>query len=194
MPDILRIDRLGAGGDGVAAGPAGSIHVPYALPGELASADAEGGRARLIVVDEPSPDRIAPFCPYFGRCGGCVAQHVGPDLYASWKRGKVASALAGIGLPDPVEPVVDAHGAGRRRLTFHARRDEEGRFLVGFMEARTHSIVPIARCPIAEPALERAPDAAGRLADLLLTSGKPLDIAVTATEGGLDIEIGRAHV
>lgn len=189
MPDVLRIDRLGAGGDGVATGSHGLVHVPYTLPGERVTAEVEGGRGRLVRVDEPSADRIAPFCPYFGRCGGCVAQHVGPDLYARWKRGKVATALAGTGLPDVVEPLVDAHGTGRRRVTFHAHRDEEGRPLVGFMEARTHRIVAIDHCPVTEPALDDAPNAARRLAAILLGTGKPLDIAVTATEVGLDIDL-----
>ncbi|MEP1515606.1 MAG: TRAM domain-containing protein, partial [Nitratireductor sp.] len=37
MTTRLRIDRLGAQGDGVADTEAGAVYVPFALPGELAT-------------------------------------------------------------------------------------------------------------------------------------------------------------
>jgi 23S rRNA (uracil1939-C5)-methyltransferase len=87
------IDRLGARGEGVARSPAGLIFVPYALAGETIAADVDGSRGTLVEVLTPSPHRIAPFCRYFSRCGGCAVQTLAADSYARWKRDLVASAL-----------------------------------------------------------------------------------------------------
>ena len=60
---------------------------------------------------------------------------------------------------------------------------------VGFAAAATHDIIPIDRCPILDPALDGALDAAWALAEPLISSGKPLDIQITATDNGLDVDI-----
>lgn len=184
-PETVAIARLGARGDGLAAD--GRI-VPGALPGETVGVEPEApGRARLVGVAVPSPERIAPFCPHFGRCGGCAIQHLAPSPYAAWKRGLVVEALSRAGLDAPVAALVDAHGEGRRRITLHLRR-VEGRLRAGFMAARSHALVPIAHCPAAVPALARAPAVAEALA-APLGDRKPVDIQVTATRAGLDVDI-----
>src|SRR5262249_4670230 len=52
-----------------------------------------------------------------------------------------------------------------------------------------HHIVPIDRCPILAPGLDGALAAAWAIAQALKPANKPLDIAVTATDGGLDIDV-----
>src|SRR5690606_33735141 len=103
-----------------------------------------------------------------------------------------ADALAHARLEAPIAPIVDAHGEGRRRATFHARvkRDALGRpaIEVGFMRARAHDIVDIDECPILSPQMARAPRAARAIAVALVGLDKPLDILVTATDTGLDID------
>jgi 23S rRNA (uracil1939-C5)-methyltransferase len=49
--------------------------------------------------------------------------------------------------------------------------------------------VPIDRCPILDPALSGALEAAWALAEPLTKIGKPLDIQLTATRGGLDVDV-----
>jgi 23S rRNA (uracil1939-C5)-methyltransferase len=191
VAERVAIARLGGRGDGIAETANGPIFVPYALPDETVLVERQGARARLVAVETPSPDRVEPFCPYFGRCGGCLAQHMGAAAYASWKRGILDKALRQARLPAPLEPLVDAHGAGRRRVTFHARL-KDGRIRVGYMASGSHDLVEIAVCPIAEPALAEAPRAALALARLLERSGKSLDLQVTATGAGLDIDL-RGH-
>ena len=71
----VRIERLGAQGDGVAQGPDGPLYVPLTLPGELVRVGADE-RAELLAVIAASPDRTAPVCPHFGVCGGCALQHM----------------------------------------------------------------------------------------------------------------------
>jgi 23S rRNA (uracil1939-C5)-methyltransferase len=116
---------------------------------------------------------------------------MGAAAYGAWKRGVLEGALRQARLPASDEPLVDAHGAGRRRVTFHARV-KEGRTRVGYMAPSSHDLVEIAICPIAEPALAEAPRAALAVARVLERSGKPLDLQVTATASGLDIDL-RGH-
>lgn len=184
----LVIERLGHRGEGVARAEEGLVFVPFALPGETVLVEAEGERARLVDILEPSPDRIEPFCPHYGICGGCAVQTLAEPAYARWKRGLAETALRNAGLDWPVEPLVDAHGAGRRRVTFHARY-EKSEARVGFMRARSHDLVEIDACPLLEPGLVGAPAAARALAQALVGRGKPLDISVTLTTGGLDVDI-----
>lgn len=191
LNETLTIDRLGQRGDGVAEMPDGQVFVPFALPGESLRAVRDGERGQIVEILTPSASRIAAICPLFTRCGGCVAQHMGPALYAEWKRQQVVVALSRAGIEAPVEPVLDAHGAGRRRVTFHARREGEG-MRVGFMAARSHDLIQVDACPVLAPGLARAPSVAQHLANRLGGSGKPLDLQITASESGLDVDI-RGH-
>lgn len=190
MSERAVIDRLGAKADGIAETEAGPLYVAYALPGETVRIEREGMRGRLLDVEHPSPDRATPFCPYFGTCGGCLTQHVAEAAYRRWKRGLVVEALRRAGIEAEIAALIDAHGAGRRRLILHARRGQDG-VEVGYMRRGSHALVAITHCPVAEPALEAAPEAARRLAERL-GPAKPLDIQVTATEAGFDVDI-RGH-
>ncbi|MBL1258517.1 class I SAM-dependent RNA methyltransferase [Methylocystis sp. Sn-Cys] len=184
----LYIERLGLRGEGVARDGDARVFVPYALPGETVVAEVEGDHARLIEVIDPSPDRIAPFCPHYAHCGGCAVQALAPAAYAEWKRGLVVTALRNAGLSCEVAPLVDAHGAGRRRVTFHARM-EKGHARVGFMAARSHETVEIEGCPLLVPELAGALPAARAIAQILAARGKPLDLSFTATLDGMDVDL-----
>jgi 23S rRNA (uracil1939-C5)-methyltransferase len=184
----LVIERLGYRGEGVAEGAHGSIFVPYALPGDTILADVLGERGRLLDILVGSPDRIGAICPYFTVCGGCAVQTLAEPAYAAWKRSIVTTALAHAGVTADVAPLVDAHGEGRRRATFHAR--SRGHLTdVGFMEARAHKIVDIDFCPVLAPAMEDALPAAHALAEALGVLDKPLDLIATATLSGLDVDV-----
>jgi 23S rRNA (uracil1939-C5)-methyltransferase len=188
----VTIDRLGRRGEGVAETETGRIYVPYALPGEFVSVDREGDRATLVGLLTPSADRRDAFCRYFTTCGGCVVQTLAWTPYAEWKRNLLVEALSRAGIDALVDPLVDAHGAGRRRATFHARIEDDVRARVGFMQARAHTIVPIEACPILDPRLDGALPAARGVAAALSLAKKPLDIVATATESGLDLDL-RGH-
>ncbi len=93
------------------------------------------------------------------------------------------------GIECEVDALVDAHGAGRRRITVHARRGADGELRVGFAAASSHAIVAIDDCPILDPGLHGALDAARALAEVLKPTSKPLDIQITATDSGLDVDV-----
>ncbi len=188
----LLIDHVGHRGDGVAFVDGKAVYVRFALPGEtIEVADVPGhpDRRRLLAIGTASGERIAPFCPYFGVCGGCAIQHWQAERYRAWKREVVVETLAQAGLACEVAPLIDAHGKGRRRVTLHARMGPHGALKVGFAAANTHDIVAVDGCPILDPALSGALDAARALAGPLIPAGKPLDIQITATDNGLDVDI-----
>jgi 23S rRNA (uracil1939-C5)-methyltransferase len=192
MIERLAIARMGHRGDGIAEAREHAVYVPYALPGETVEVEAVPGhpdRRHLLAVSVASPDRIEPICPHFGTCGGCAVQHWSLASYRAWKRGLVIDALAQAGIEAPVGDLIDAHGEGRRRAVFHARVQGHDILEVGFAAARSHRIVDIDRCPVLAPALDGAIDAAWDLAEIVKQKGKPLDIQVTATETGLDIDL-----
>jgi 23S rRNA (uracil1939-C5)-methyltransferase len=192
MVERLMIARLGSRGDGVADTAAGTIYVPYALPGETAEVGPWPGHAdrrHLIKIDVASPDRIAPVCPHFGICGGCALQHLTTARYRDWKRALVAAALARAGLDAPLDDLIDAHGEGRRRAVFHARVSARDVIEVGFAAQKAHHVVAIDRCPILAPALAGAIEAAWAIAEAFAATHKPLDIQVTATDAGLDVDV-----
>jgi 23S rRNA (uracil1939-C5)-methyltransferase len=192
VAESLFIDHVGHRGDGVGFSDGASLFVPYTLGGETVEVEPVAGhpdRRQLSRVVHASAERIAPFCKYFGACGGCAIQHWQPEAYRAWKRAIVVDTLAHAGIECEVEGLVDAHGVGRRRVTLHARRGDDGVLRTGFAAANSHAIVAIEDCPILDPALRGALDAARALAEALAPAGKPLDIQVTAAGNGLDVDV-----
>jgi 23S rRNA (uracil1939-C5)-methyltransferase len=187
----LVINRLGHRGDGVVDADPEPVFVPDALPGETVEVEAVPGhpdRRKLLRIDTPSAERIAPICPHFGICGGCAVQHWQTERYRAWKRDLVVAALRQAGIDAPVADLIDAHGDGRRRAVFHARGPRDV-LKVGFSAARAHQIIAIDRCPILAKSLDGALKAAWAIAEVLLPARKPLDIQLTATDAGLDVDV-----
>jgi 23S rRNA (uracil1939-C5)-methyltransferase len=185
----LTIARIGHRGDGLADTPGGAVYVPYTLPGETVTVEvaAQPDRRQLLHIETASPDRVTPVSPYFGTCGGCALQHWALPKQQEWKRQRVIEALAAAGIEITVNPIIDAHGKGRRRIVLHARR-QGGTLKVGFAAARSHDIVPIEHCPILAPSMAGSIAAARAIAEAI-DGTKPLDIQVTASDSGLDIDV-----
>lgn len=191
---VLDIASMGARGEGVAAGDDGPIYAPFTLPGERVRAQVLGGRAGAVVVETPSPDRVAPACTVFGRCGGCQLQHWADQPYLEWKRDEVVRALERRRIDHPVDPIVAAWGEGRRRAAFHAQRaGREVQF--GFIERGGARIVPFAACPVLAPALAEKLGDLRTLAAGFAPSRGEIVMQCLATTTGLDVAIkgaGRA--
>jgi 23S rRNA (uracil1939-C5)-methyltransferase len=189
----LVIDHVGHFGDGVALVDGNNVYVPYTLGGETVEVAPVPGhhpdRRRLLQVERASPERTTPFCPHFGVCGGCAIQHWQAESYRAWKRDIVVGTLAQAKLACEVAPLLDAHGLGRRRITLHARIGTHDVLKVGFAAANSHDIIPVDHCPILDPGLSGALDAAWAIAEPLISTAKPLDIQITATDNGLDVDV-----
>src|SRR5208282_6801122 len=76
----VTIEKLVYGGDGLARLDGRVVFTPFVLPGETVRAGIERvksdlWRGKLLEIVQPASGRVAPQCPYFGRCGGCQYQH-----------------------------------------------------------------------------------------------------------------------
>ena len=177
----VTITSLGQRGEGVAEIDGQRLYVPFTVPGDVAEIEAEGERATLLSIVSPGADRIAPFCPDLGFCGGCALQHLAPAAYARFKRGLVEGALSHAGIEIEVGALVDARGAGRRRATLHTTAAG-----AGYMQARSHALLAIDSCPILVPGLQSN---APRIARALHGAVGDSDIGFTATLTGLDVTV-----
>ncbi len=186
--NCLQIDELGWHGDGIANLEGKRIYVPFTLAGESVTARVMGSRARLLEVLSASPNRIDPLCKYYGKCGGCVAQHLKFEMYCQWKRQVIVNALSNRQIKAPVKHLIDGHGSGRRRVLLHVVRDN-GQFRVGFMQARSHNLVEINSCPILVPELVKATEIARDIARCLLDTDRTLNIQLTLCDTGLDCHV-----
>ncbi|HXI74207.1 MAG TPA: class I SAM-dependent RNA methyltransferase [Pyrinomonadaceae bacterium] len=148
----LTIEDVAFGGKGVAREQGKAVFVPYTIEGELVSAEIvrekkQFAEAELVEVKQSSPNRVAPECPYFGRCGGCAYQHIDYQYQLSIKWRQVRDALQRIGkLKDvPMRPIIPSptQYAYRNRITVHAL---EG--VIGFFRRDSHRLIDIERCPI----------------------------------------------
>lgn len=190
----LTIDRLGARGDGIADTADGPVYVPYALPGESVSVRigrtrGDGLAASLREIGSPSADRQDAACRHFAApadaCGGCVAQHMGEDLYRGWKRDIVAASLARHGLDAAVAAPVSVPPGSRRRVRL-AFRNTAGGVILGFRQARSDRIVDLAECPVALPEIVALMP---RLRNFLAGRADRGEIAVTQTGEGADVVV-----
>lgn len=181
----LTISHVGHRGDGVAD----RLFVPYSLAGETVEAEASGDRLIPTRIVTPSPERTDPFCAHYTQCGGCSLQHWQKQPYLAWKREMVVASLRAAGLETTVHPTVDATGHGRRRVLFHARRGNGARLVVGFNAARSRAVIGISACPVLAPGLSEALSTAQAIARTAEPMNKPLDLLITETASGLDVDL-----
>jgi 23S rRNA (uracil1939-C5)-methyltransferase len=149
----LTLHDIAFGGKGVGRSDGLVVFVPYTLPGETVTVEITRKKknyaeARLVSVDVPSPDRVEPSCPYFGRCGGCAYQHIAYPAQLAIKTSQVEQTLRRVGklAEPPMRPIVASpkpYGY-RNRIRVHVA---EG--VVGFYAANGVSLMDIERCPIA---------------------------------------------
>ncbi len=185
---LLDIEAIGLKGDGIARHEGARVHLPYTLPGERVRARIDGARAEVLEIVKTSPERVTPECRHFGSCGGCALQHWDGAAARHWKRGRIASALSFVALEAPIAETLDAHGAGRRRVTLHIRNGVSG-IEAGFMRAKSHELIDLDACPLLVQALAPAPEIARKAGAILHKLGKPLDFQASASEEGLDCDI-----
>lgn len=114
----------------------------------------------LVKIQSPSPERAAPDCPYYGRCGGCDFRHLTykEELWA--KRRRVQDALARIGGSGVlVEEILGAKNPEHYRNKCQYPVGPNGE--IGFFQARSHRVVPVERCLLQPEACDRTARAVG---------------------------------
>lgn len=155
----VTIERIVPRGFGIAFAEGLTVFVALAAKGDRLSVriDQIKGRtafAEIIEVIEPSPDRVAPPCKYFGECGGCDFQQMRYEVQLASKVGIIRDCLHRIAkvefdqeikvIPSPTE------FAYRSRAQWHldtAKRE------VGYYKRNSRDLVSIDTCPILVPEL-----------------------------------------
>jgi len=184
----VTIERLGAGGDGVAEN--GALFVPFTLPGERARVEIEpdGKHARLVELIEPSKERVEPICRHFGTCGGCALQHLELAAYLRWKQEQVVTTLRARGLDAEVEEVRAVPAGSRRRASFALERNREG-LALGYKRVRSHELVNIETCPVLSPKIVASMEGLKAALAPFLHPKRELRLTLTETPQGLDLVV-----
>lgn len=136
------------------------IFVPFSAPGDdldIKIIDDHGtyAEAEIVNIIEPSPCRVDPPCPVFGRCGGCQWQHISYECQIEWKRKILIETLNRIGKINVNEDIVlpslrsPKEWHYRNRIQLHV--DSKGR--VGFYKAKSKEVIEFKECLIAEEQL-----------------------------------------
>ncbi|MHB0936724.1 MAG: 23S rRNA (uracil(1939)-C(5))-methyltransferase RlmD [Armatimonadota bacterium] len=98
----VTIDTLATGGDGIARHQGFTLFVPRSAPGdvldvEITEVTRSFGRARIVDVVEPGPDRVPTSCPLAEGCPGCEFQHLRYEAQLLAKQTFVRDGLERIG-------------------------------------------------------------------------------------------------
>lgn len=143
----------------------GRVTVAGALPGERLRVRPrrwlrKGPRSLDCEVErvlEPHPERVAPRCPAFGRCGGCALQHLSGPAQLREKAAYVRRLLGEAGAPAPeawAPPVPSPAYGYRHKARLGVRHvPAKGGALVGFRERGSAKVTDTDRCPILHPAI-----------------------------------------
>jgi 23S rRNA (uracil1939-C5)-methyltransferase len=155
----LTIDRLAYGGRGVGRADGFVVFVPFVAPGDevrarIARTHRRFAEADLLDVTAPSPERVAPPCPYFGRCGGCAWQHLDYPAQLAAKASIVRESLERIaGLAGlPYRPILGAPPdeifGYRNKMEFAFAPDAIGLHLRGHFDR----VLDVEACLLPSPA------------------------------------------
>jgi len=114
--EILRIESVAFGGQGVARSATGRVlFVRGGLPGDTVEVEVGRGRrrhaeARVLRVVEPSPERVPARCAHQGYCGGCPLQTLAYPAQLREKQAMVTEAWKRIGglAVERVDPILPA--------------------------------------------------------------------------------------
>lgn len=181
------VDRLVAGGEGLARYQGVPIFIPLSAPGDrvlvnVVERHTDYARAEIVRVLEPGPTRRAAPCPVFGLCGGCDLQHIADEEQSRLKVEAALEALrrlGGIHQPPEVRMIAGSSWAYRLRTQVRLEEDLEG-VRAGYFGRGSHMLVPVSECPVLVPDLER------ELAELptVVPVGGPRRIDLAAGDDG----------
>ncbi|HEV8046880.1 MAG TPA: 23S rRNA (uracil(1939)-C(5))-methyltransferase RlmD [Terriglobales bacterium] len=171
----LSVEKLVYGGDGLARlpsderGPGKAVFLPFVLEGETIEAsivEQKRGfaRGRVEKILQPSPQRVEPACPYFGRCGGCHYQHSSYEHQVEIKADILKETLrrtAKLELETEIKihPSPPWNYRNRARLQVRTVPD----FALGYYNFNSHEVLPVEQCPISSPLINRAISAFWRM-------------------------------
>jgi 23S rRNA (uracil1939-C5)-methyltransferase len=160
-PLEVKIERLLPGGVGLAHANDMTLFVALAAPGDTLNVtiDRTQGKvafASIVQVVEPSPVRVEPPCPYFGRCGGCNFQQLTYEAQLDAKVQIIRDCLHRIAKIDNVPNVVIHRSPKEWRYRSRAnwQYDRTTKDL-GYFERGSNVVCDVEYCAVLEPVLEQ---------------------------------------
>ncbi len=147
---IIKVEKMVAGGNCIGKLNGKNVFVPYAVPGETLEIEiTESFRdydlARIVRVLEPSPHRVEPFCPLYGngeeKCGGCNMQHIDYDFQKELRAQILRDCFEREGLDAPSIEVISA---GEKKYRSRIQLTDGG-----FNSKKSNFVVPLSNCPVA---------------------------------------------
>jgi len=158
----VKIEKLVAGGDGLARFEGIPIFVPRSAPGDrlrvrLVERKGSFGRAEIEEILEPGAGRREAPCPHFVRCGGCDLQHLEDDVQLRLKVQTVRENLLRIGhfeVPKDLIVVPGQTWGYRLRAQLHVAPSDDRGNQVGYFARGSHDLVAVESCPVLVPELE----------------------------------------
>lgn len=157
------IDGYSSEGHGVCRIDGRAVFVPKTIMGErwkikLVKVSASAVFARAEELIEPSPARVVPACPHFGKCGGCDTWHMSYEEELKFKLGKVNDALRHIGKQTvAASEIIPSEFTTRYRNKgiFAVCNAEDGP-ISGFYRQRSHDVIQVDSCLIQNELSDRA--------------------------------------
>ena len=154
----LNITGMTAEGQGVGHFCGLAVFVAHAAPGDEADVRIVKVQKNLAygIIEQmhtPSPDRTAPQCSVYPKCGGCVFQHISYEAECRIKAQIVSDAFTRIGrlTPKTLLPVFGAEEPLRYRHKAQypcGRHPKTGIPRFGFYAPRSHRLIPVTDCQL----------------------------------------------
>lgn len=159
----VEIEKLVAGGEGLARILDVPVFVPRSAPGDrllvrLTERRPDYGRAEIVEILEPGPGRRPDPYPELAKTGACDLQHITDELQPRLKAAAVMETLVRIGsvkVPEDLSVLTGEPWHYRLRTQLHTAVDPEGGGVrVGYHARGTHRVVPMSSCPLLVPELD----------------------------------------
>ena len=196
---VVTVERILPGGVGLAHADGLTLFVSLAAPGDVARVRVDSVRGRIAFASiaevlEPSPVRVEPPCPYFGRCGGCDFQQLSYEAQLAAKAEIIRDCLRRVARVEPPAEIIVEPSPEIWRYRSRARwQHDPRRLFLGYYERGSHRVCDVADCPVAAPPVaERLVRLRGLLKEGRLPHASEFE-AVAGDEGvGLDpaVELG----
>ena len=156
----VEVERILPGGMGLAHAGGKTVFVALAAPGDRVrvNVEREQGNVLFASIQEiitPSPVRIEPPCPYFGRCGGCDFQQLTYEAQLAAKSEMIRDCLHRIARLEniPEFVVTPSPDDWRYRMRAMWQIDQDKR-TIGYYERGSRRVCDVVDCAVLRPELQ----------------------------------------
>lgn len=187
----VEIERLLPGGVGLAHAEGLTLFVSLAAPGDVlrVRVDRVQGKiafASLVEILKPSPARVEPPCPYFGRCGGCDFQQLNYQTQLEAKVAIIRDCLHRIAKIEVGEiPITASPGEWRYRARANWQVDAAAK-LIGYFERGSNRVCDVDYCAVLAPELQTTLEQV-RAGLFVETAPPPRNIDAVAGDEGVSL-------